>query len=57
VTGSGTLDITQLFDTNDQPTTIIASDVCGKRLSSCRARFGFGELPFGGFPAAGLLRL
>lgn len=57
VTGSGTLDITQLFDTNDQPTVIIASDVCGKRLSSCQARFGYAELPFGGFPAAGLLRL
>lgn len=57
VTGSGTLDITQFFDTNDAPVTLIASDVCGKRLASCRARFGFGELPFGGFPASGLLKL
>jgi lambda family phage minor tail protein L len=57
VTGSGTLDITQFFDTNDAPVTLIASDVCGKRLASCRARFGFAELPFGGFPASGLLKL
>jgi phage-related protein len=57
VTGSGTLTITQFFDTNDEPVTLIASDVCGKRLASCRARFGFGELPFGGFPASGLLKL
>jgi len=32
-------------------------DVCGKRLSSCQARFGqHAELSFGGFPAAGLIR-
>lgn len=44
------------FDANDAPTTI-GGDVCGKRLSSCKARFGqYAELPFGGFPAAGLLR-
>jgi lambda family phage minor tail protein L len=33
-------------------------DVCGKRLSSCKMRFAdffqTGELPFGGFPGAGL---
>lgn len=29
-------------------------DVCGKRLSSCRKRFGeYGELPFGSFPSVG----
>jgi lambda family phage minor tail protein L len=44
------------FDANDQPTTL-ANDVCGKRLSSCKARFGeYGELPYGGMPAAGLVR-
>ena len=57
VTGTGTLTVTQFYDTNDQPMTTIASDVCGKRLASCRARFGMNELPFGGFPAAGLLKL
>lgn len=31
-----------------------ADDVCGKRLSSCKARFGANnELPFGGFPGLG----
>lgn len=44
-------------DVNDQPTTDPALDRCGKRLSSCQLRFGAtGELPFGGFPAAGLMR-
>ena len=29
-------------------------DVCGKRLTSCRARFGqYAELPFGSFPSVG----
>lgn len=32
------------------------NDVCGKRLSSCRARFGENaELPFGSFPGIGTL--
>ena len=44
-------------DKNDQATTDINQDRCGKRLSSCRLRFGAVEqLPFGGFPSAGLLR-
>jgi lambda family phage minor tail protein L len=48
---------TQYFNANDQPVATLALDVCGKRLSSCQARFGeYGELPFGGFPAAGLIR-
>lgn len=48
---------TNYFDTNDNPVATLAQDVCGKRLSSCRARFGqYGELPYGGFPAAGLLK-
>lgn len=47
---------TNYFDAADVPTTI-GNDVCGKRLSSCQARFGqYNELPFGGFPAAGLTR-
>jgi lambda family phage minor tail protein L len=44
-------------DINDQPTGSMAADQCGKRLASCKLRFGqYGELPFGGFPAAGLIR-
>lgn len=38
------------FDVNDQPTTS-NKDVCGKRLNSCKKRFGYTDvLPFGGFP-------
>lgn len=48
---------TSYFDANDGPVSSSSRDVCGKRLSSCQARFGEnGELPFGGFPAAGLTR-
>lgn len=42
---------------DDTPTTDINLDQCGKRLASCKLRFGeYAELPFGGFPSAGLLR-
>lgn len=45
------------FDANDNRVGALAQDVCGKRLASCKARFGeYAELPFGGFPAAGLIR-
>lgn len=45
------------FDTNDFPVTDSSQDVCGKRLSSCKCRFGAGsDLPYGGFPGAGLIR-
>jgi lambda family phage minor tail protein L len=45
------------FDANDIPVGSLAQDACGKRLSSCKARFGQNaDLPFGGFPAAGLIR-
>lgn len=48
---------THYFDANDQRVTPSSQDTCGKRLSSCQARFGqTAELPFGGFPAAGLFR-
>lgn len=44
-------------DEKDQPTSDPAKDRCGKRLASCKLRFGqYAELPFGGFPAVGLLR-
>lgn len=45
------------FDANDAPVGTLGQDVCGKRLSSCKARFGANNpLPFGSFPAAGLTR-
>ncbi len=48
---------TNYFDANDQPVASAGLDVCGKRLSSCKARFGANSpLPFGSFPAAGLTR-
>lgn len=38
-------------DRDDNPTTNPALDACGKRLASCKLRFGqTGVLPFGGFP-------
>jgi len=48
---------TNYFDVNDNAVGSVAQDVCGKRLESCQLRFGTtAELPFGGFPAAGLIR-
>lgn len=48
---------TAYFNANDQTVASSALDVCGKRLASCKKRFGENsELPFGGFPAAGLIR-
>lgn len=42
---------------DDTPTSDPAQDVCGGRLSSCQLRFGANNpLPYGGYPAAGLLR-
>jgi len=39
------------WDANDNVVGTLAQDVCGKRLESCRLRFGSGSrLPFGGFP-------
>ena len=44
------------FDVNDDTVSASAQDKCGKRLSSCKKRFGENdELPFGSFPGAGLL--
>lgn len=43
-------------DSNDNLTTDPNLDVCGKRLGSCKLRFGDTvTLPYGGFPGAGLL--
>ncbi len=43
------------FDVNGNTVGTLAADVCGKRVASCKLRFGNnGELPFGSFPGAGL---
>lgn len=48
---------TNYFNENDQSVASSAQDFCGKRLSSCKKRFGDNaELPYGSFPAAGLLK-
>lgn len=45
---------TSYFDANDNAVTTAGADVCGKRLASCRARFGAtAELPYGSFPGIG----
>jgi lambda family phage minor tail protein L len=45
------------FDVNDRSVSTLAADRCGKRLTSCRIRFGQNaSIPYGGFPAAGLLK-
>jgi len=44
---------TSYFTENDVATTL-ANDVCGKKLSSCKARFGStAQLPFGSYPGVG----
>jgi lambda family phage minor tail protein L len=48
---------TNYFTAADVATVVASQDVCGKRISSCKARFGdSAELPFGGFPGADLTR-
>ena len=45
---------TDYFNENDESVDDAADDVCGKKLSSCEARFGENNaLPFGGFPGIG----
>lgn len=41
---------------NDQITSVLSEDDCGKRVSSCKLRFPNQTLPFGGFPAITLIR-
>jgi len=44
-------------DSDDVATDDPARDQCGGRVRSCKLRFGQDKpLPYGGFPAAGLLR-
>lgn len=49
-----TLTGAKFFDQNDNEVATSAEDRCGKRLTSCKLRFGTRALPFGGFPSAGL---
>ena len=45
---------TDYFNDNDEPVSAAGSDVCGKRVSSCKLRFGENAtLPFGSFPGVG----
>jgi lambda family phage minor tail protein L len=45
---------TTYFDKDNNPVADPNLDRCGKRLSSCKCRFGnFAPLSFGGFPSAG----
>ena len=46
---------TAYFDQDDNAVTSSSADECGKRLKSCKLRFG-NNLPYGGFPSAGLIR-
>ncbi len=47
---------TNYFDIDDNAVDDVANDVCGHRLSSCKLRFGENaEIPYGGFPSAGLI--
>ena len=46
---------TDYYDVNGNEVSTEAEDVCGKRVASCKLRFGdTTELPFGSFPGAGL---
>ena len=48
---------TDYYDVNGNEVNTEAEDVCGKRVASCKLRFGEnGELPFGSFPGAGLTK-
>lgn len=45
---------TAYFDAADQPVGNLSQDVCGKRVDSCKKRFGENnELPYGGYPGIG----
>ena len=48
---------TDYYDVNGNEVSTEAEDVCGKRVASCKLRFGENaELPFGSFPGAGLIK-
>lgn len=49
---------TNYYDERDIAVGSLAADVCGKRIESCKLRFGASaDLPFGGFPASRMYRL
>lgn len=43
-------------DRNDVGTNVMSKDACGKRLKSCKLRFGNAPLPYGGFISIGLIK-
>ena len=43
----------QYFDNSDGVAGAPAQDVCSRRLSGCRARYGNAPIPFGGFAGVG----
>lgn len=43
-------------DVFNNPTNDLAVDACSKSLGGCKLRFAGAPLPYGGFPAAGLIR-
>lgn len=46
-----------MFDTDDNPVIDPVKDKCGKRVASCKKRFGeWAPLSFGGFPSADAVR-
>ena len=60
-TNSGTVDITNRFTYTDVPifdsTQVENLDRCGKRLNSCKSRYGGGaQLPYGAYPGVGWIR-
>lgn len=45
------------YDVNGNTVPSLSQDVCGKRVASCKLRFGdTAQLPFGSFPGAGLTK-
>lgn len=53
-TTSGTVTVTQWYSNLDTPVYTSSADACGKRVDSCKKRFGANAaLPFGGFPGVG----
>lgn len=49
---------TAYFDIYGSPVSALTQDVCGKRLSDCKLRFGAnGELSFGGFPGSAVVAI
>lgn len=58
---SGKVNITNRFTSLDQPifdsAQVVNLDRCGKRLTSCKSRYGGGaQLPYGAFPGVGWIR-